>query len=169
MHQNTELGSEEGTVDTYGTVLSSLYYGTDNDDSDSARSESDIQPEPKKHRPVTYAQVLRDGNISTVSQVSGWTEQRHDEFSQLQEKHQKLEEIFQSVTAELSELKSMLQRLLTSQAQPHHDPEPPSKKQATFETPKREERGDIRHWLQHSSMDLESGSDAPDPDAGKTS
>ncbi|KAG9306925.1 hypothetical protein G9A89_021707, partial [Geosiphon pyriformis] len=27
-----ETGSEEGTVNTYGTVLSSLYYGTDNED-----------------------------------------------------------------------------------------------------------------------------------------
>lgn len=67
IYQNMEQGSEEGTIDTYSTVLSLLYYGTDNEDSNLA-CKSKPPPEPQKQRPVTYAQVIRDSNISTVSQ-----------------------------------------------------------------------------------------------------
>lgn len=160
--------SEEGTVDTYGTVLSSLYYGTENDDNISEKSEDDTRARSPHTRPVSYAQVTRDGNISTVSQVSGWTDPKSEEFSKLQEQHSHLEAKFESVTAELGELKTLLQQLL-AQSKPQQESEPPSKKQATFETPKRAERGDIRNWLQSNDMDLEYGLDETNPEAGKSS
>lgn len=139
-HAAYESSSEEGTVDTYGTILSSLYYGTDaEEETRSEISDSEIDPFGNTPaRPVNYAQVLRGAN-SSVSQVSGWTEQRHDELAQLKEKHSTLEEKFNTVTSELGELKAMMKQLLahnvTSTVQ-----EPPNKKQATFNTPKRSEK-----------------------------
>lgn len=66
-----ESDSEAGTVDTYGTILSALYYGVDQDDILSEDSEQEAPTATEtNHRPVTYAQVMKDGNISTVSQVS---------------------------------------------------------------------------------------------------
>jgi len=167
-HPETE--SEEGTVNTYGTILSSLYYGTDNEEAESESSEAEPTATAPKARPVTYAQVIRDGNISTVSQVSGWTDHRNEEFVQLQEKHSSLEEKFQSVTAELSELKDLLQQLLAQgQCGGQAAPEPPQKKQATFNTPQRVDRNEANQWLQNVAMELEYGPDATDPEAGKSS
>lgn len=153
-----ETGSEEGTVDTYGTILSSLYYG--NDDSGEVQSEvSDSVeniPEPPSIRQVSYAQVIRE-TPSTVSQISGWTERRNEEFSKLQEKHSDLESKFKQVTSEIGELKDMIQMLIAQNYQP------PTKKQATFDTPQRTER---RHRRENEAMEAEFGSTNNDPNAG---
>lgn len=150
-----ETNSDEGTVDTYGTILSSLYYGTDNnEDVQSDVSDSvAAQSESNTNRPITYARVAK-GTTSTVSQVSGWTEHRNDEFAQLQEKHTTLEDKFKEVTAELSELKILLKQLL-SQGQSQQMEEPPTKKQATFETPKRSDRRSQRYDDDAESMEHE--------------
>jgi hypothetical protein len=163
-----ETGSEEGTINTYGTILSSLYYGTDNEDEVSEGSDPGPISKDPNNRPVSYAQVVRDGNISTVSQVSGWTDHRNEDFVKLQEQHSSLEEKFQSVTAELSELKDLLQQLL-AQGKTQAATEPPQKKQATFETPKRSERREPSLWLQNVAMELEYGPGETDPEAGKPS
>lgn len=132
--------SEEGTVDTYGTILSSLYYGSEKEiDASSEVTDGDqSNADDKEDRPVSYAKVLKGVN-SSVSQVTGWTEQRQDEFAKLKEQHTNLEEKFNTVTAELSELKQMMQQLLVQSSQ-SGTIEPPPKKQATFNTPKRQEK-----------------------------
>lgn len=147
-----ETQSEDSSVDTYGTILSSLYYGTDQDDEvQSEVSGSEAVPrETTTPYPVTYAQVMK-GNTSTVSQVSGWTENRNDEFVKLQEKHTALETKFDNVSAEIIELKHMIQQLL-SQGQAPAAQEPPNKKQATFETPRRHDRRSPRD---DTTMDME--------------
>jgi hypothetical protein len=163
-----EDGSEEGTVDTYGTILSSLYGGTGNEDEES--EVSDIEPSSTTFpaRPVSYAQVIRDGNISTVSQVSGWTDSKTDELTKLQEKHSTLEEKFQFVTAELSELKILMNQLI-AQGKAQAGTGPPQKRQATFDTPNRADRQKPTNWLQQESMDMEYGPDETDPEAGNSS
>ena len=135
-----EPGSEEGTVDTYGTILSSLYGG--GEDVDEVQSDVSDEEEsneaPVRNYPVTYAQVMKGPN-SAVSQVTGWTEQRTEEIVKLQEKNTKLEDQLNTVTAELGELKNMLQQLLQlNKQQQEHDP--PTKKKATFGTPTRKDR-----------------------------
>jgi len=155
-----ESGSEEGTVDTYGTILSSLYYGND----ESAEVNSDVSdsveqpPAPTAARPVSYAQVIRE-TPSTVSQISGWTERRNEEFLKLQEKHTDLESKFHQVTSEIGELKDLIQQLLMQNYQP------PTKKQATFETPQRRER---RSQREEQEMEAEDGSALNDPNAGNS-
>ena len=79
-----------------------------------------------------------------------------------------MEEKFQSVTAELSKLKDLLQQLL-AQGQNQAAAEPPQKKQATFNTPKRVDRNEPNQWLQNVAMELEYGPDVTDPEAGKSS
>jgi len=140
-----ETNSEEGTVDTYGTILSALYYGTEEQvDVQSEISESEEAPsEGYSERPITYAKVTK-GTTSSVSQVSGWTDHRNEEFAQLQAKHSTLEDKFNAVTAELGELKLLLQQLV-AQGQQQPTSEPPNKKQATFETPKRTDRRSRRY------------------------
>jgi len=119
----TDVSSEDGSVDTYGTILSNLYYGFATDEEDDTKSEnsgsSEMPSNTTASRPVSYAQVI-GGNTSSVSQVSGCTETRNDEMAKLQEKHSTLEqklntvtEEFNTVTAELVELKSLLQQLLS--------------------------------------------------------
>lgn len=130
-----ENESEEGTVDTYGTILSSLYDGKEDEETIDNHSEGS---ENEAHgtevaRPPTFAQVTRE-TPSTVSQISGWTDKRNDEFNKLQEKHTDLESKFNQVTAELGELKNMLQQLLVQNYQP------PAKKPALFDTPQRPDR-----------------------------
>jgi hypothetical protein len=135
-----ETKSDEGTIDTYGTILSALYDGPEPEDevqSDVSESEA-TTPDHTTQRPVTYANVTA-GTTSNVSQVSGWTDQRNDEFAQLQDKHSHLEEKFNRVTTELEELKLLLHQIL-AQGKPQTIEEPPTKKQATFETPKRPDR-----------------------------
>jgi hypothetical protein len=158
----TENDSEEGTIDTYGTILSSLYYGTDNE-AEVQSEVSDDDREARSHRtnrPVTYAQVTRT-TPSTVSQMSGWTDRRQEEFSKLQEQHSDLEQKFQVVTEELCQLRSLLERLLTQNQASNG--EPPNKKQATFQTPQRSERRQLREV---NDMDEECGSPGKDPKAG---
>lgn len=149
-----ESNSEDGTVDTYGTILSALYYGTeDNEEVQSDVSESEAaQSECTTQRPITYAKVTK-GTTSIASPVSGWTDHRNDEFAQLQEKHSTLEDKFNEVTAELGELKLLLQQLI-SQGQQQATNEPPTKKQATFETPKRTDRR-RQHYDEPESMEHE--------------
>lgn len=130
-----ETGSEEGTVDTYGTILSSLYYGND-EDAEVQSEVSDTEenaPSNRATNPPRYAQIARE-TPSTVSQISGWTDRKNEELVKLQEQHSILETKFDKVTEELGELKDLLQQLLVQNMQP------PTKKQATFETPKRSEK-----------------------------
>ena len=159
----TVASSEDGTVDTYGTILSSLYDGYDDHDTQSQASETaeESQSENPVSHPVSYAQVLA-GTNSSVSQVSGWTEHRNDEMAKLKEKHSTLEDKFNNVTAELIELKSLLQQLL-SQGQNSTTSEPPTKKQAMFETPKRNDRQQQRS---DHSMDTDTES-VHDSEAGQ--
>ena len=156
----TEASSEDGTVDTYGTILSSLYYGTtEEDEVQSEVSGSEAAPsENPKPGPVSYAQVL-GGTTSTVSQVSGWTETRTEEFNRLQERHSNLEEKFNIVTAELGTLKDMLQQLLLQGKQTTDVETPANKRQATFETPQRADRRQPRQE-ENMEMDNESNSDS---------
>ena len=161
-----ETNSEEDTVDTYGTILSALYYGNDEKDdvlSDVSESEAAQSENNTNRGPITYAKVTK-GTTSTVSQVSGWTDHRNDEFTQLQEKHSNLEDKFNEVTAELGELKLLLQQLI-SQGQQPPTCEPPTKKQATFATPKRTDRRSQRYnepeSMEHEPADYgsETGND----------
>ena len=152
-----ETASEEGTVDTYGTILSSLYHGDEDSEDRSRASESEEIPiGPPSIRPVSYAQVIRE-TPSTVSQMSGWTERRNEDFTKLQEKHSDLEKKFCEVTNEIGELKDMLQQLLSQSYQP------PTKKQATFETPQRAER---QHRQRENDMETEFESTYNDSNAG---
>lgn len=153
-----ETASEEGTVDTYGTILSSLYHGDEESEEGRSRtSESEEMPiDPPNTRPISYAQVIRE-TPSTVSQMSGWTERRNEDFTKLQEKHSDLEKKFSQVTNEIGELKDMLQQLLAQSYQP------PSKKQATFETPQRSER---RSRQSGNDMEAEFESTNNDSNAG---
>lgn len=146
-----ETGSEEGTVDTYGTILSSLYYGTDSEaDVQSAGSENERPAQSRRvEKPMSYAQLTRE-TPSTVSQISGWTERRQEEFIKLQEQHTDLQGKFDKVTEEIGELKQLIKQLLTNNSQ--QQSEPPTKKQATFETPQRSER---RHRRETNQMDTE--------------
>lgn len=152
-----ETASEEGTVDTYGTILSSLYHGDeDSEDRSRASKSEEIPIVPPSIRPVSYAQVIRE-TPSTVSQMSGWTERRNEDFTKLQEKHSDLEKKFCEVTNEIGELKDMLQQLLSQSYQP------PTKKQATFETPQRAER---RNRQRENDMETEFESTYNDSNAG---
>lgn len=158
-----DTNSEEGTVDTYGTILSSLYYGGETEDdvkSDVSGSEAATR-ECNREIPLNYAQVAK-GNTSTVSQVSGWTEAKNDELSKLQEKHKHLESQFVTVTAELGEMKELLHQLLAQGKQAQN--EPPSKKQAIFETPQRSDR---RSKRVEEDMDMEHESAINDSIAGR--
>lgn len=150
--ETVDQESEEGTVDTYGTILSSLYYGADEDGevkSDVSSNESTKDDLPQNH-PVTYAQVTKE-TTSTVSQVSGWTDHKNEELAQLQENNTRLQDQLNTVTAELGELKHLLQQLILVQNRPPSEQEPPTKKQATFETPERSERRSNRTELQTMS------------------
>ena len=136
-----DTSSEDGTIDTYGTILSSLYY-EEGEEEDVQSEAFDREASPQKNnqdRPVSYAQVTRC-TTSTVSQVTGWTDTKQEELNTLQEKHSNLEEKFNIVTAELGELKTLLYQIL-AQRTPPEDHEPPNKKQATAETTHRTERG----------------------------
>lgn len=161
-----EPDSEEGTVDTYGTILSSLYEGSndiDNDnEEDSAASESESPTEEGlRNHPVTYAQVMK-GQTSSVSQVSGWTDPKHDDFIQLQEKNNKLEDQLNKVTAELGELKNLLQQLIVQTKQPEEQG-PPTKKQATFATPKQSEKRSQRLHSVNNESEGEPPDNGSDP------
>jgi hypothetical protein len=158
-----ETGSEEGTIDTYGTILSSLYYGTDSE-GDGHTVDSHNENLGSEHRPtntVPYAQVAR-GAPSPVSQISGWTDQRQEEFNKLQEAHSQLQANFHKVTDEICELKVMMQKLLENTYR--NQVEPPKKKQATFDTPR---RNDKRYQRDDTEMDTEWGPTINDPTAGE--
>lgn len=160
-----ENSSDEGTVDTYGTILSSLYYGEQGDEEEVHSEVSDSEDAPTDHskaRPVSYAQVL-GGTTSTVSQVSGFTEHRNEEFAKLQERHLDLEEKFNTVTAELGALRDLLQQLISQGKTSATEHDLPNKRQATFETPQRLDRRQQRH---EDNMETDNESN-DDSDAGQ--
>lgn len=88
---------------------------------------------------------------------------RQEELERLQEKHSSLEEKFNKVTSEIGELKKLLQQLMAQGTSPPTN-EPPSKKQATFATPKRPDR---RQKMADTEQETEPGSGLTDPDAGQ--
>ena len=100
-------------------------------------------------------QGRRTGNNTAANQ--------QDEFLQLQEKHASLEDKFHNVTAELGELKAILQQIL-EQGRNQNQSEPPSKKQAMFETPQRSDR---RSKRAEDTMDTEHESATNDSIAGR--
>lgn len=159
-----DTASEEGTVDTYGTILSSLYYGNESDlDVQSEASESEeIIPASGPVRLPSYAQVAR-GTPSTVSQISGWTDRRQEEFHQLHEQNSDLHDKFNQVSEELSELKALIRQLLSKEPSGCRE-QSPAKKQAIFESPDRSERRKQREVV--DAMETEFGSTNNDPKAG---
>ena len=116
-------------------------------------------PEPRPARPITYAHVTRGGTPSTVSQMSGWTDRRQEEFTKLQEQHSELQDKFHRVSEEIGELKELLQQLRAQ------NQDLPNKKQAIFTTPTRTERRSRRG---DNEMEAESGSSEIDPNAGNS-